>query len=154
MSNDAYKIIQDSFLRIRNLGGNGVVTITARQLEGYVRLAEASARMRLSDTVNEIDANNAAELIESYLYRIAGSDDGSLDIDRIASEHSARERSGLKMIKDVIRMASDTGISLEEVIARCQSEGLTEDQIHDAFKKMKANNEIYEPKPGFFKMLD
>lgn len=50
MSDEAMKAISDYYLKIRKQGeGEGAsVPITARQLEAFVRLSEASARARLS----------------------------------------------------------------------------------------------------------
>ncbi|HEQ78944.1 MAG TPA: minichromosome maintenance protein MCM, partial [Euryarchaeota archaeon] len=58
MSDEAMKKIQDFYLELRNpvseqekKTGNRSISITARKLEALVRLAEASARVRLSDVV-------------------------------------------------------------------------------------------------------
>jgi len=153
MSNDAYKIIQDSFLRIRNLGGGNSVPITARQLEGYVRLSEASARMRLSDTVDDIDANNAAELIEAYLNRIAGNGDGTYDIDKIAGDYSAKDRGYLSIIKDIMRAAGDEGMLLQEIVMEAESQGVSESQVESTIKRLNDNGEVIKRSDGKYRMV-
>ncbi|MDR1954982.1 MAG: minichromosome maintenance protein MCM, partial [Candidatus Methanoplasma sp.] len=72
MTDEAMKIIEDDYLGIRAMGAedNASVPITARQLEAYVRLSEASARMRLSRTVEGEDAARAVKLVGYYLGRI------------------------------------------------------------------------------------
>ncbi len=47
------------------------VPVTARKLEALVRLAEASARIRLSDTVDEADADRAVDIAHCCLRRSA-----------------------------------------------------------------------------------
>ena len=56
------------------------VSITARKLEALVRLAEASARVRLSNTVEVPDADRAIAIIK-YFMDSNTSDSGVMDID-------------------------------------------------------------------------
>ena len=154
MTPEANKIIQDSFLRIRNLGSGDSVPITARQLEGYVRLSEASAKMRLSNKITEQDANNAAELIEAYLNRIAGNGDGTYDIDKIATGVSSKDRSVIEIIKSIIvQYAGATGLKRDEVIAHAEKNGISEDDMNSALKKLTQVGDIYEPMPGTYKFV-
>jgi replicative DNA helicase Mcm len=154
MTPEANKIIQDSFLRIRNLGSGDSVPITARQLEGYVRLSEASAKMRLSNKITEQDANNAAELIEAYLNRIAGNGDGTYDIDKIATGVSSKDRSVIEIIKSIIvQYAGATGLKRDEVLAHAEKNGISEDDMNSALKKLTQVGDIYEPMPGTYKFV-
>ena len=151
MSDEAMKIIQDSFLRIRKMGNGKSVPITARQLEGYVRLAEASAKMRLSDTITDRDANIAADLVEQYLDRIAGNGDGTYDIDKIASGISSKDRDVLDIIRKYIEENSDLGVRMDDVLTYATSAGLTDNQAERAMKQLKENGEVYSPSSGLYK---
>ena len=70
INNDALREIKDFYLRMRSSGGTeeGIkaIPISARQLEALVRLAEASAKLRLSNEVTREDANSC--LIYTYLF--------------------------------------------------------------------------------------
>ncbi|AMK13122.1 replicative DNA helicase Mcm [methanogenic archaeon mixed culture ISO4-G1] len=151
MSDEAMKIIQDSFLRIRKKGNGKSVPITARQLEGYVRLAEASAKMRLSDTITDRDANIAADLVEQYLETIAGNGDGTYDIDKIASGISSRDRDVLDTIRGYIEENSDVGVKMDEILAYATTNGLTENQAERAMKQLSDSGEIYKGPSGVYK---
>ena len=76
LTTEAMTEMQRYFVEIRNKGGveEGVlraIPISARQLDALVRLSEATARMRLSNTVEVQDAQKAIELLEYSLLRLA-----------------------------------------------------------------------------------
>ena len=151
MTPEAKKIINDSFQRIRRLGSGNSVPITARQLEGYVRLSEASAKMRLSHKITEQDANNAAELIEAYLNRIAGNGDGTYDIDKISTGISSKDRNKLDIIRDIMNEFGDAGLKLEEIQIHGSNKGLTDMEVERAVKTLQEGGELFRNPSGVYK---
>jgi len=151
MSADAQKIIQDSFIKIRGRGAGGSIPITMRQLEGYVRLAEASARMRLSRVVTDLDANNAAELIESYLDKIAGNGDGTYDFDKIASGVSTRDRKKIDIVRAILNEYGENGMSTEEIAIKASSQGLSQSEVEAALKALNDRGDIYKSSSGIYR---
>ncbi|HID09293.1 TPA: AAA family ATPase, partial [Candidatus Micrarchaeota archaeon] len=88
MSEEAAKLIEEYYTKVRNMANeNGKIVsipITTRQLEAIVRLAEASARVRLSNEINIEDAKRAIDLVEKSLRKIGyDPETGKIDIDRI-----------------------------------------------------------------------
>jgi replicative DNA helicase Mcm len=152
MTEEAKSIIQKSFLAIRNMGAGGAVPITARQLEGYVRLSEASARMRLSETITDQDANNAAELIEAYLNRIAGNGDGTFDIDKITTGVSTRDRNKLDVIRKIMAEHGANGLKMDELIEKGKEKSLTDSEVERAVKTLSDGGELYLSPSGVYKM--
>jgi len=153
MTDVAMKIIEDSYLRIRMMGNGGnSVPITARQLEAFVRLSEASARMRLSDKVTDVDANRAVDLVEFYLRKIAGSDDGGFDIDKIATGISSKDRNRLDVIRDILREFGDEGLTIEELIQHGSNQGLSEPDVTRAVRNLNDGGEIFRSSTGLYKM--
>lgn len=154
MSDEALDIIKESYLRIRSMGGgsNDSVPITARQLEAYVRLSEASARLRLSRVVEESDANRAVQLVEYYLGKIAAPDGGQWDIDRMSSNFAKKDRDQLKTVRSVMdRFGSEEGMSEDEIILHAAGEGLNEHEVRKAMKIMIGDGTVYSPRNGLFK---
>lgn len=154
MSDEAVSIIEDNYLRIRAMGaGEGdSVPITARQLEAFVRLSEASARMRLSPVVEASDADRAVNLVEYYLGKILAPDGGQWDIDNISSNFAKKDRDKLKVVLNIIRnFGSPDGISEEELINHALSEGFSEDETRKQLKIMKGHGTLYSPREGFYK---
>ncbi|MGI6471837.1 MAG: minichromosome maintenance protein MCM [Candidatus Methanomethylophilaceae archaeon] len=154
MTEDAANIIENSYLDIRKMGEgeNASVPITARQLEGYVRLSEASARMRLSNVVTDADANRAVDMVEYYLGRIAAPDGGQWDIDIMATGITKKDRDSVKVIKEIITLfQSSEGISVEEIIKHAAEEGIPEDEVKKVIKQIYKAGDIYEHSFGVYK---
>jgi replicative DNA helicase Mcm len=155
MTDAAVATIEDNYLKIRAMGAgqNDSVPITARQLEAYVRLSEASARMRLSRTVEVEDATRAVDLVEYYLGKILAPDgSGTWDIDRISSNFAKKDRDTFKIILNILRnFGSPEGISEEEVIQHALNEGLPEDETRKKLKVMMGDGTLYKPKNGHYR---
>lgn len=128
-------------------GGDGAVPMTARQLEALVRLAEASAKIRLSNRVEVADATRAVEVMEYWLTKLSGAS-GIMDIDLVTSGvgHSQRER--VRLIKTLIEdLASESqeGASLEEVVSLAGQEGVTEVDVRRTVDMLRSEGEVYCP---------
>ena len=153
MTEEAKNIIESSFLRIRGMGSGGnSVPITARQLEAFVRLSEASAKMRLSRVVSDVDANRAVDLVEEYLRRIAGNDEGGFDIDKIASGISSKDRSKIDVVRSIFREFGADGLNMDEAIQHGLSKGLQETDVSRAVKQLHDAGEIFKSPNGTYKL--
>lgn len=126
--------------------------ITARQLEAFVRLSEASAKMRLSRVVNDVDANRAVDLVEEYLRRIAGNDEGGFDIDKIATGISSKDRNKIDVVRSIFREFGGDGLSHDQVIQHGLSQGLAEADVTRAVKQLSDAGEIYKSQSGMYKV--
>ncbi len=150
LSDDAIKLIQEEYLRIRKMGeGQGAsVPITARQLEAYVRLSEASARGRLSTTVEREDADRAIKIVGYYLAKVIGG-----DIDRIAGEMSHSQRAHVSVILDIVRKGGADGISLEEILAESGRYNISETETQRLVEKLSKAGELFEIRSGIYGLV-
>ena len=143
----ARDIIHNDYLNIRRQGdgADSAVPITPRQLEAYIRLSEASARSRLSDTIDDVDATRASILIKHYLDEMFKADDGTYDVDKQGS-YSNSERKGIKeytkVIKGMIMEESTTGVTLEDIHAKHTD--IPKEMIKKILDTLYSANEIYE----------
>ncbi len=133
------------------------IPISPRQLEALVRLAEASARVRLSNKVGRADAKRAIKLL-TYCLRQVGiePETGEIDIDRIVTGISAVQRSRIITIKNVIaNLESKYGemVPISEVIEEAKKFNIEEGRVEEILDRMRREGEIYEPKPGFIRRL-
>lgn len=133
------------------------IPISPRQLEALVRLAEASARVRLSEKVTKEDAQRAIRLLTFCLRQVGlEPETGEIDIDRIVTGISAVQRSRIITIKNILNnLEAKYGemISVSEVIEEAKKFGIEEERTEEILNKMKREGEIFEPKPGFIKRL-
>ena len=118
-------------------GESDTVAITARQLESLIRLAEASARMRLSTIATEDDAKLAISILEYYLDKTAGVD-GKYDIDRITTGVSASLRDKIRKIQKILNQlgAGDAVIHFSDVLADAELEGIDEHDLETVLNRL------------------
>jgi replicative DNA helicase Mcm len=152
MTEEARERIREFYVEMRShgTGEDAPVPITARKLEALVRLGEASARVRLSDTVTEEDAERVIDIVQSSL-RDVGMDPetGEFDADIIETEMSKSQRDRVKGIKEVIRELQDEydeGAPREKVLERAEEVGIESDKAEHEIQKLRDSGEVYSPK--------
>jgi replicative DNA helicase Mcm len=138
------------------------ISITARQLEGLIRMSEASAKLRLSNKVEADDADRAIRLMRICLLLI-GLDPttGEIDIDRISTGIGASERNISQMVRDMLRK-NDTidpeGMHVDsifnEIIKIKKIERRQFDEVIE--KMMHKYGDLFEPRSrsGKVKLLE
>ncbi len=133
------------------------IPISPRQLEALVRMAEASAKTRLSDKVTKKDAHRAIELLTYCLLQVGlDRETGRIDIDRIATGIPASQRDRIFRIKEIItELENKLGktIPMEDVVGAATSSGLAESEVEEVIERLKRMGDIYEPRHGFIQRL-
>ena len=161
LTDGAIEELKEYFIKMRASAGTGasarVVPISARQLEGLVRLSEASAKLHLRDKVLKKDAKKAVELLDYCLRQVAMDEEtGQIDIDRIATSMPASQRNKIITVKEAIAdLENKVGkvIPIEDIVKASQSKGLTESEIEDIIQKLKKSGDIFEPRHGFISRI-
>ncbi|UCF08286.1 MAG: minichromosome maintenance protein MCM [Thermoplasmata archaeon] len=152
MTKEASQSLKDYYTSIRRQGEpeGSSVPITARQLEAFVRLSEASARVRLSDRVTEDDAQRAIRIVEYYLRKVAG-EEGRFDIDIIESGTSQSQRERIKAIRSIIKDLAEGGepIDHSDIVAEAESLGIERSRAESIIKRLHFDDGwIYETRLG------
>lgn len=163
MTDEAIEEIKSYYISMRNSGitnesGIKSIPITARQLEALVRLSEAMAKVRLSQTVDKPDAQKAIELVDYCLNQIAKDEKtGKIDIDRISSSITASQRGTISMIKEIINaleeQTSSKTIPLEMIIEAAKEKSISPETINETIDKLRRSGDIFEPRKGFVQRL-
>lgn len=163
MTSSAYDEIRDFFVEIRaegdDIGEQEAIPITARKIEGLIRVSEAAARIQLSDTVKREHAERAKNIIRSSLKDVGYNEEtGTFDADMTESNQSSSQRDRRHKLKQVIKENNDEGEkgAPKELIIEIMTEefGFDEDEVeYDLNKLGREGDEIYEPRPNEFAQL-
>jgi replicative DNA helicase Mcm len=158
LSHDAGDALKDFFVGLREkVTEDSPIPITLRQYEALIRLAEASAKVQLRETVTKEDAIRAINLMKASL-RMFGFDieSGTFDIDRLEGRTSASERGKIKILLDTIEeLFNNVGknIPKEEIVKLAKSKGLKEFDIEKMLNELKNTGDLFEPKPGILQKM-
>lgn len=158
MTSEAMKRIQEFYVSLRSKAkGNSPVPITARQLESLIRLAEASARMRLSERVEVEDVERVVEIMKRSLTQIAvDPETGEFDIDYVYSGTTKRQRDRILVIKKIIQeleTKTQYGAPEKDVLEACEREGIEKGKVEEILNKLRQSGEIFSQRPGYYKLV-
>jgi replicative DNA helicase Mcm len=157
LSAEAKEALVVYYLKLRGIAEpNKPVPVTARQLEALVRLAEASARIRLSNTIEQADAERVIHIVDACLRQIAyDAKTGTFDIDKVVTGISKEKRDIVRVIKDAIRDIGGEGkrAAIDQVIDMASQKGFARDKVREGIDMLLRNGEAMEPKNGIIQLI-
>jgi len=128
---------------------DSAIPLTARKLGALMRVAESSARARLSESIEEKDARRAIKLVDQSLHDVGiDPETGELDADVVATGTPKSQRDRIKTVRGVIDNTApeyDAGAPVDVVIERAVEQGIDEDKVEHEIGKLKERGEVYEP---------
>ncbi len=156
LDDDAITLIKDYYVDLRNAQAEGIA-FTARQLEAFVRLSEASARVRLSEVATMDDAKRAIGIVEYYLKGVGmDPESGTFDIDMIVTgtSHTQRDRmtTMIQIIRDLGKDSKHKVADREQILERAAAEGIEAEKADAALQQLKAKGQVYEPRAGNYRL--
>ncbi len=153
LTDEAANMLKNFYVELRNrYAGEEIPTvpITLRQFEALIRLAEASAKVRLDNWVRVEDAERAIRLMKISLQQLGVDvETGRIDIDKIESGISASKRSRMRMVLDIIAdLEAKLGknVPIEDVKAAAEEQGIKD--VDEILDKLKSEGLIFVPKAG------
>ena len=161
LTDDAVRELKSFYVNLRNAPvanetGMRPVPISARQLTALVRLSEASAKMRLSDTVSKEDTDRAIALMKFYLMQVGyDPETNQLDINRISTGISSSRRNKIIIVRDmVVALEEKNGaiVPLEELEKELEGK-MSESEIEEAIQKLRESGDLYEPRAGYISRI-
>lgn len=161
LSNEAIAEIKKFYVDLRNKpvaseSAMRPIPISARQLQALVRMSEASAKLRLSNTVTKNDAKKAIEIMKYYLMQVGYDyESKTIDIDKITIGIPASQRSKIFTVRNTLsHLESRLGklIPIEELEKELEDK-LSKDEIEEAINKLQASGDIFRPKRGYIQRM-
>lgn len=130
------------------------VSITLRQYEALLRLAEASAKVRLDTAMRQEDGERAIRLMKYSLMQLGQDvETGRIDIDMIESGITATKRKKIAVILEILdemqKQAKE--IAIEDLKAEAEQQGV--ENIDEIIERLRREGTIFEPKPGFVRKV-
>jgi len=159
LTNEAVEEIKNFYVKLRNMqssGDSGSIPISARQLQGLIRLAEAHAKTRLSNKVEKQDAEVAIRLTNYYLMQVGyDAETKTFDIDRFTSSSSSSQRSKILLLRETIKKLEEKYGKMVPLDVLKQGLGteISEQEFEDAITKLKSSGDIFQPKSGFVQLI-
>lgn len=156
ISQEAAEELVEAYVAMRALGqdvraADKRITATTRQLESMIRLAEAHAKMRLSETVTRDDVREANRLIQTALKTAATDSQGRIDMSLLTEGTSALERKRRDELKEaLLRLLDEMTAGGNTVrwgeVARRLSEGASvpveTSEFNEVMRALEAENAI------------
>ena len=160
LTDEANKILSEFYVNTRNSNPEeqGAVPITARQLEATIRLAEASAKIKLKEKVEVEDANKAVKLQLACLQKIGvDPETGEIDIDRIGESGTPKtDRDKIQRVTEEIKLLQEefAGDAPLNVLLSNMSEkyNMSEDKTEQIVRNLVSKGVIYQPTNGYFRL--
>lgn len=144
-------------IRMANDGEDeAAVPATVRTLDGLLRLSEAFARVRLSDTVEMADVELAIAVLSVSLNDVGyDPETGDLDADYRSGRTSWSQQDRINKVKGIIDNLSshDTGAGRDNVIETAVSAGMDEDKAGATIDLLKKKGEITEPSTNHYRKI-
>lgn len=159
LSSEAKKEIREFYTGLRSSAHHEddvPIPVTARKIEGIIRLAQASARVRLAEEVSLEDAQRAKHLVERSMVQVGvDPETGDLDADVVETGTSKTQRDRIKNLEGLIDELDDEhdgGAPIEEVVERADDIGMNGQKVEEEIEKLRRNGELYEPKQDHIRL--
>jgi replicative DNA helicase Mcm len=157
LTEEAGLMLKDFYVDMRNrYVGKGAISITLRQYEALLRLAEASAKVRLGRSIEKGDAERAIRLMKASLMQLGYDyETDTFDIDKMDSGITAsRRRKMTTMVEIIDELHRQTReIDMQDLKAAAEERGIVEIESVDIIERLKREGTIFEPKPGFIRKV-
>ncbi|MDO8508785.1 MAG: LAGLIDADG family homing endonuclease [Nanoarchaeota archaeon] len=161
LTEEAINEIKNFYVKLRNQSIKSdseikPIPITARQLEGIIRLAEAHAKLHLRKTVTAKDAQTAIDLLKTSLSQVGYDEETqTFDIDKITTGISSSKRGKIVLVKETLsHLEAQLGklIPIEEIEKALENK-ITKPELDEAIDQLSKMGDIFKPKQGFIQKI-
>ena len=147
LTDEAQEALRDFYVETRRKGGEShdSIAISARAIEGLYRLAQASARVRLSEVATIEDAERSIRLTRFWRHELMGEnfDETTLQSGKKANTRN-RERTILEIVRR-IHMETGQPVPLNDVFNEAARLDITRDAAEDIIEAMCTDGRLFRP---------
>ncbi|MEM2963393.1 MAG: minichromosome maintenance protein MCM [Candidatus Anstonellales archaeon] len=157
---EAENRLQDYYVQLRSQAkrSGGGVPITPRQIEGLIRMSEASAKIRLSEKVELQDAERAIRLMDWILHKVyTDRETGRIDIDIVTTGIPKSKRDKIETIIGIIRelQREYDSVEIAKVVERAKEyKDIDEVFVRRTIEELIDRGELYRREPGFVRLVN
>ena len=147
LTDEAQESLREFYVETRRKGGEShdSIAISARAIEGLYRLAQASARVRLSEVATIEDAERSIRLTRFWRHELMGEnfDETTLQSGKKATTRN-RERSILEIVR---RLFAETGniVNLADVLTEAGRTDISRDVAEDIIEALCRDGRLMRP---------
>ena len=147
LSPDAQDALREYYVETRRQGGEShdSIAISARAIEGLYRLAQASARVRLSEEATMADAQRSIRLTKYWRHELMGE---NFDETTLQSGKKATARNRERIILEIVRrIHAETGevASLNDVLTEAGRSDISKDVAEDLIDILCRDGRLMRP---------
>ncbi|MFQ5800689.1 MAG: minichromosome maintenance protein MCM [Candidatus Hydrothermarchaeales archaeon] len=148
LTEEARKELEEYYIARREASRDAAMPLTARQLWAVIRIARASARVRLSDVATVEDARNAIRLLDVSLQDVGMDlEAGTVDIDKIMTGVTKTQRDKIQIILGIIRELQKEydNAKKSEITEMAEKKGIDKANVERLLELLVRDGEIYSP---------
>ena len=157
LTEGAKEKIKNFYVELRRMGKNsGSVPITPRYIEGLIRLSEAHAKLRLSNEVEDADAEAAIGLMKYVLMKVlTDQETGKIDVDIVATGKARSQVEKIESLLEIIKAKTRDveAVSIDEVVKEAETSGMDTGLAKRVIRELLQSGEIYEKEPGWVSIV-
>lgn len=160
LKDDLKEELQRFYVSMRTISQNDKVKgipINLRNIEGIIRLAEAHAKLRLSEWVEKKDLEVAEEIFMFCLKQVGiDNETGLVDMSRIDRKVPVSKRYKVETLLSVMHQLQEKHgivIPYDSIKEAAIEKEIKLYEVSDYLDELKKQGKIYEPKNGFYSLL-
>ena len=161
LTDEANTVLREFYVNTRNSNTEeqAPVPITARQLEAIIRLSEASAKIKLKDTVDKEDAEKAVRLQMACLKEVGvDPETGEIDVDIIGGGTPKSDRDKIQKVTEEIELLQEEyagNAPLNVLISNMADKyDVSQEKVEEIVRNLRQKGVIYEPTHGQYRIIE
>lgn len=156
LTSEASDVLRDYYVNSRSNGFEGY-RVTPRHLEAIVRLAEASAKIKLNDAVDKEDAHKAVMLQMTCLKEVGvNPETGDMNVEIMEGRMPRSDRDTIQRVTDEISILEEEFRYVPLNVLKSNMDGkygVSEEKVDYIVSTLKMKGIIYEPDKGYVRRV-